>query len=133
MIENLGLSDNVFLCGHTKQPELVLQAADCFVLPSVSHESCPAVLAQALACGLPLITSDFGPLAEVNKDSDMGVVVPMCDAAGLSEAIQHMQCDYPAYRKKVIEKRQSIYKSLSIESMIEKTLNTYAALLTIPE
>jgi glycosyltransferase involved in cell wall biosynthesis len=40
-----------------------------------------------MACRLPLITSDFGPLPEINVDGETGLVVPAGDVHALAKAI----------------------------------------------
>jgi glycosyltransferase involved in cell wall biosynthesis len=87
LIGDLGLAEHVFLRGYVENPEDVLRAADCFVLPSGSHESCPAVVPEAMACGLPVITSDFGPFPEINVNGETGIVVPAGDVKALACAI----------------------------------------------
>lgn len=82
-----GVSEQIDFRGHVEDPETYLRMSHCFVLPSVSHESCPAVVPEAMACGLPVITSDFGPLPEININGETGIVVPCRSADGLASAI----------------------------------------------
>lgn len=56
-IGSLGISDNVKLLGFRKDVADLLQAADCFVMPSI-HEGLPFVLVEAQAAGLPCLISD---------------------------------------------------------------------------
>ena len=120
-IAELGIGDRVFLPGHTDEPLRVLQNADCFVLPSVSHESCPAVLAQAMACGLPLVTSDFGPLAEINRNEKTGIIAPMRDVDGLCDAIRRIIRDED-FRSMAGQNGYAFaHNHLSIASMVHKT------------
>lgn len=91
MAHNLGIESTVNFRGHVENPENYLKKADCFVLVSVSHEGSPFVLAEAMAAGLPLVTSDYGPLPEINIHNETGLVVPMCDSKGLAGAIRLLQ------------------------------------------
>lgn len=92
-IDGHHLGDRVTLCGHVENPELFLKGADCFCLPSVSHESCPAVVLEAMASGLPVITSDFGPLPEINIHGETGLVTPAGDAEKLAQALRRLMDD----------------------------------------
>lgn len=85
-----GVGEQVEFRGHVEDPEVQLRQAHCFVLPSVSHESCPAVVPEAMACGLPVVTSDFGPLPEINIHNETGMVVPARDVNALAEAIRRL-------------------------------------------
>jgi glycosyltransferase involved in cell wall biosynthesis len=57
--KQLGLSDRVHFIGFQNQTNLpaVYCAADLFVLPS-EYDACPAVVCEAMLCGLPVILSD---------------------------------------------------------------------------
>jgi glycosyltransferase involved in cell wall biosynthesis len=57
--EQLGLSDRVHFIGFQNQTDLpaIYCAADLFVLPS-EYDACPAVVCEAMLCGLPVILSD---------------------------------------------------------------------------
>jgi len=57
--EQLGISDRVHFIGFQNQTQLpaVYCSADLFVLPS-EYDACPAVVCEAMLCGLPVILSD---------------------------------------------------------------------------
>jgi glycosyltransferase involved in cell wall biosynthesis len=93
LAHSLGVESIVNFRGYIDNPVDYLKQADCFVLASVSHEGSPFVLAEAMAAGLPLITSDFGPLPEINIQNETGLVVPTGDSRALSKAIRRMQSD----------------------------------------
>ncbi|MGD1945215.1 MAG: glycosyltransferase [Croceivirga sp.] len=62
LIEELDLQDRVFLLGHQTNPFKYLKSADLFVFSS-NHEGFPNVLLEAMACGLPILSTncDSGP------------------------------------------------------------------------
>jgi len=121
------ISERVKLPGHTEDAAEALRAADAFVLPSVSHESCPAVLAQAMATGLPLITSDFGPLAEVNRHEQSGLVFPAGNASALADAIRRLT-DHPEEAEQMgCRALKRARAHLSLDQMIDQTLRLYGS------
>jgi teichuronic acid biosynthesis glycosyltransferase TuaC len=63
-----------------------LSAADVFVL-ATSNEGWANVLLEAMACGLPVITTDVGGNREVVCSPQLGTVVPFGDPIALSEAL----------------------------------------------
>ena len=81
------LSECVDLPGVTDQLPAEMKAADCFVLSS-EMESFGIVIVEALACGLPVISTDapFGP-REILEDGRFGTLVPVKDAPALAKAM----------------------------------------------
>jgi glycosyltransferase involved in cell wall biosynthesis len=125
LIDKYEIKERVFLPGHTESPLVALQQADCFVLPSVSHESCPAVLAQAMACGLPLITSDFGPLAELNQHGVTGLVFPAKNVHALAESINEIVSNHPMRENFSRAARRFALESLTEMEMVDATISLY--------
>ena len=83
-----GLEDVVLFLG-TMPPEqlrLPLSAADLFVL-ATRNEGWANVFLEAMACGLPVVTTDVGGNAEVVSGPELGAVVPFGDQRALREAI----------------------------------------------
>jgi len=77
---------NVELLGQLPPSEIVplMQGARFLMLPSVCYENFPLAVAEAFACGLPVIASLLGSMAEIIKDGDTGMHVTPGDAAGLA-------------------------------------------------
>lgn len=63
-----------------------LSAADVFVL-ATSYEGWANVFLEAMACGLPIVTTDVGGNAEVIAGETLGILVPFGDGARLEAAI----------------------------------------------
>jgi glycosyltransferase involved in cell wall biosynthesis len=87
-----GMSDRVHLVGPQPQDVLVdwYGASDLFCLPT-SREGSANVLLEALACGLPCITTPVGGNPEIIADPDVGVLVP-AEAPALAKAIAASLC-----------------------------------------
>jgi len=70
-----------------------LQQASVFVLASI-HDGFGMVIAQAMACGLPVIATEATGIRELITDGVEGIVVPAPpDAQTLAEAIDNLLCD----------------------------------------
>jgi len=87
-VARLGLGDTVRFLGSLppdalKQP---LSAADVFVL-STRNEGWANVFLEAMACGLPVVTTDVGGNREVVDRESLGFVVPFGDAEALETAL----------------------------------------------
>jgi glycosyltransferase involved in cell wall biosynthesis len=81
-----GLANDIVYTGFREDVRAVLSAMDVFVLSSVL-ESCPVVLLEAMAMGVPVVTTDVGAASELVLHSRTGFVVPTRDADAIAEAV----------------------------------------------
>jgi len=87
-VARLGLADRVHFLGPLLPAELKwpLSAADVFVL-ATGNEGWANVFLEAMACGLPVISTDVGGNAEVVCREDLGIIVPFGDSVALRQAL----------------------------------------------
>lgn len=87
-VARLGLAGRVHFLGVLPPDELKwpLSAADVFVL-ATRNEGWANVFLEAMACGLPVVTTDVGGNREVVCRPELGVVVPFGEAAALHRAL----------------------------------------------
>lgn len=88
LIKELGLEDTVSLPGFIESPWQHFQQAKLFVLSS-REEGLPTVLIEALAQGIPVISTDCpsGP-REILQDGKVGRLVPVDNVEALAQAIR---------------------------------------------
>jgi glycosyltransferase involved in cell wall biosynthesis len=67
----LGIADTVHFAGALPRPAAAFMAADAFLFPTRHEESFGLVVAEAMACGLPVIASHLGATPEVVGDTGM--------------------------------------------------------------
>lgn len=70
-----GVADRVIFAGPTTDPYSFYRAADFFVLPT-RHDPCSLVVLEALAMGLPVISTAFNGATEIMTDGVHGFVLP---------------------------------------------------------
>lgn len=93
MVARLGLRDVVHLLGFLPDVREAFWSADFFVLPSY-YDPCSLVVFEALACGLPVITTSCNGAGELITDGREGYVVTSPNAIGeLATALDHMVDD----------------------------------------
>jgi glycosyltransferase involved in cell wall biosynthesis len=70
-----------------------LRALDLFVLPSYGDEGVPQSIMQAMACGLPVISTPVGGITEAVVADETGLIVPPRDADALAAALLRLMGD----------------------------------------
>ena len=87
-VARLGLAERVHFLGSVAPDALKwpLSAADVFVL-ATRNEGWANVFLEAMACGLPVVTTDVGGNAEVVCRAELGLIVPFDDAPALQRAL----------------------------------------------
>jgi glycosyltransferase involved in cell wall biosynthesis len=87
LVTELELGEWVSLPGFVKDPVSLMARAATFALSSV-REGLPTVLIEALATGVPVVSTDCesGP-REILRGGELGRLVPVGDSAALAEAI----------------------------------------------
>lgn len=87
-VQTLGLQARVKFLGPKPHHQLaeILSAADVFVL-ATSNEGWANVFLEAMACGLPVVTTDVGGNKEVVVSAEHGTVVPFGDQDALQAAL----------------------------------------------
>ena len=105
-IEELNLQNCVELPGPKPQHEIrkYLAAGTVFVLPSVidpegGRDNLPTVIMEAMATGLPVVSTGIGGIPEMVIDNETGVLVSAGDADGLADAIDRVIIDLALAKK----------------------------------
>ena len=88
LVSELGLSDEVKFFGSITEKEVVAEygKAQVFVLSS-EEEPAPQVIAQAMAAGLPVVSTSVGGIPFLVKDGQNGFLVPPGNVERLAEKI----------------------------------------------
>jgi glycosyltransferase involved in cell wall biosynthesis len=81
------LSKEIIFTGSVENVEEYLQAADLFVFPS-QREAFGISVAEAMACGLPVVTTDIEGLSDVVGTGDTACLVPVDDESAFFDATE---------------------------------------------
>jgi glycosyltransferase involved in cell wall biosynthesis len=118
---SLQLNDRVTFTGMLQGQELVNElASGDFLVVSSNYENMPVVILEALACGLPVASTDVGGIAEI-VDLSKGLLIPPHETDLLAEIIETMLRLYKNYDANTL--RDSIIKKFSNEA-VGKLLNS---------
>ena len=89
-ISNLGIENHVTLTGDRQDIPEVLGLLDVFTLPTFTHEGLPRSILEAMAMGLPVVTTDIRGCREAVLQEKTGLIVPSQDSDRLAEALAIM-------------------------------------------
>jgi glycosyltransferase involved in cell wall biosynthesis len=94
-VHRLGLDETVELRGHLDADDLAAAyaAADVFVLPTALSEGFPTVLAEAMAAGLPIVTTATRGAVDHLRNERNAIFVPAHDPPALAGAVERLLTD----------------------------------------
>jgi colanic acid/amylovoran biosynthesis glycosyltransferase len=120
-IDDLDLASEVRLVGQIAPAEVIdrLRSADLFVLSSHEEGIANAAL-EAMAAGLPVVTTNAGGMAEAIRDGVDGYVVPVRDIPVLADRIEGLLSD-PSLRERMGRSaRQRCIDDFSLDRQVEQ-------------
>jgi glycosyltransferase involved in cell wall biosynthesis len=126
-IDQLNLQDRVALSGAKPQREVRqrLAVARVFVLPSVvdaegGMDNLPTVIMEAMATGLPVISTDIGGIPEMVVQNETGFLVRADDAGALAGAIEKVIDDRPFAQRLGEAGYERVQRLFSIEKNVQE-------------
>lgn len=121
--KELGLGKHVFFVGKKYGQDLVAeyQQANAFVMFS-NFENQPCVILEAMSCGLPIVSSSVGGIAEI-IDEKIGTLVAARDEQGLEQAMLNMYRDSKEYDNDLI--RKIAEEDFAYPAVCSKFMNFY--------
>jgi glycosyltransferase involved in cell wall biosynthesis len=132
---SLGLNDRIRFIGQVPHEELLNRYAkgdvSIVVLSSVKlgeyiHEGVPVCLIEAMAYGVPVVSTNTGAIPEL-LSSGGGLLVPDKDAPALADAIRTIVCDEETRRHLVKQGRQVVEAEYDVRlttgSLVEQMAN----------
>jgi glycosyltransferase involved in cell wall biosynthesis len=102
-----------------------MQAADCFVCPSIWQEGAGAVNFEAMACGLPDLASRIGGIPELVQDGRNGFLFTPGDHRELAERIGRLSRDPELRARMGQEARAIMVERFSVSSLLTEHLGVY--------
>lgn len=124
LAHKLGIADRVQFVGPQKQVKPYYGAADAFALPTL-YDPFPNAALEALACGLPLLTSRSCGAAELVEESINGHLCDALDEAALTAALERLATNAATMRQAA----RAAAETLPIEAMTERLMALYRRIL----
>lgn|GEM_PF-125016 len=128
LAQRLGVAERVRFLGRREDVPELLAACDLFALPSLYEGSSLAVL-EAMAAGIPIVSSAIGGTDELIEDGRSGLLVPPGDAEALAAALRRA-LGKPALRMEMAARaRERVEAGLRREQMARRVTDVYRDLL----
>lgn len=120
---NLNLSDNIHFLGYRRDIPEILHISDAFILTS-RREGLPRAMMEAMAGGLPIITTDIRGNRDLVQGGTNGLLIHIDDIEETTKAIKRLMED-EKLRMDMGNKSQIIIRDFSVDAIIGKMKEIY--------
>jgi glycosyltransferase involved in cell wall biosynthesis len=120
----LKLEKHVHMAGLQADVRPYLAASDIYMMSSI-FEGLPIALLEAMACGLPIITTDAGGIKEVVRHEIEGLVCNVDEPKKLTDFANRLITEISLRQQLAINARLRIVKDFSMRKMVDELENLY--------
>ncbi len=136
LIAELDVGDRIKLLGWKRQEEVVglVKRADILLAPSVTskdgdQEGIPVALMEALAQGLPVLSTYHSGIPELVQDGESGFLVPERDVDALAEKLKHLVKHQEIWARMGRAGREYVERYYNIDRLNDQLVQLYRRLL----
>ena len=122
-VHQLALDDKVVFLGEIADVPNLLAQCDAFVLSS-DYEGLPLTLLEAMAAGLPIISTNVGGVSDIVINEENGLLVPSKNCDMLADSMDRLISDLEL-RKKLLNNAPKMARQYDISSFIDKYTSLY--------
>src|SRR4030095_4970625 len=122
LAKDLGIDQDVKFYGEQESFVEILSVADLFLMPSQS-ESFGLSALEAMACGVPVVSSNAGGLPELNLHGETGYIAEIGDVDKMAEYAVNLLRDprkYKIFSENALERATTLFSSEKIIPEYEK-------------
>jgi glycosyltransferase involved in cell wall biosynthesis len=132
-VRDAGLDGRVTLTGEALKQEAIpdfMEGGDVYCLPCVwasdnDVDGLPQMLMEAMACGLPAVSTDLVGIPDLVIDGQTGLLVPPEDATALADALQRMAGDPALAQRLAAAGRAHVITDFDLGTCLEPLLDQY--------
>ena len=114
----LNVADRIHMLGTRHDTPRIVSALDVFSLCSL-NEASPVSILEALACGVPVVSTDVGSVSESVIEGKTGHLVPSEDVDAFAAAVSRLLADPQQCREFGAAGRALVLRSGSLDSMVK--------------
>jgi glycosyltransferase involved in cell wall biosynthesis len=134
MRKALGLEDHVRMPGpvsHNELPDIFsdhdIFAAPCVIAPGGQRDGIPNAVIEAMAFGLPVISTEVNAIPEIVRNGESGILVPQRDACALAEAVLRMSADPEEARRMAANGRRLVMELFDEGTNVRRLRDMFAS------
>jgi len=122
------IEEQVLFTGVVRNVPEYLQASDLFVFPT-EDDAFPSSIVEAMACGLPTVTTPVGAIKNIVTDGETGLLIQPGNSEQLFQALDVMLSDRLLASRLGIAANQAVQELYSTETVTKKYLALFQALI----
>lgn len=130
-LTQLNLSDCFTCPGNIDNVAEWMQAMDLFVLPSYANEGVPQSIMQAMACGIPVISTPIGSITEAVSDGETGLIIPAQNADRLASSISTLIGNEELRRRYGANAREKAMHQFGKDRMLDRMQEVFDSVLPV--
>lgn len=123
-VEAAGLTEVTHLPGARNDISAVMRRFDVFALSSIA-EGTPVTMLEAMASGLPVVSTRVGGIPDLVRDGSTGMLVPASDPQALAHALARYVVDPKLARSHGRAARKDVEQRYSLGAMLASYLALY--------
>jgi glycosyltransferase involved in cell wall biosynthesis len=127
MARDLGLSPRVHFLGWRDDLEAILPELDMVICCS-RNEGTPVAVIEAMAAGVPVLSTDVGGVGDLLTHGETGWLVPAGDPAGLARGIRDLLADPERRGRMVAAARPAALEAHGADGLMRRIEALYTAL-----
>lgn len=122
LAKRAGLGERFHLVGPMADPVPYYAAADALILPTI-YDPFPSTVIEALACGLPVVTTTGCGARDIVRRLDPALAVDAFDSGGMTHGLR--RAFELAARPSTANAARTIAEPFDIETMVQRMLSVY--------
>ena len=132
LVAELGLGDRVTFAGGRREDEVraLLDEAELFVLPSVvgadgDMEGIPIALMEAMASGIPVVTTRLSGIPELVRDGETGILAEPAEPESLARALAGTLADPDAAEQRTHRARAVVEAEFALQRSADELVELF--------
>jgi glycosyltransferase involved in cell wall biosynthesis len=137
LVVELGLEARVEFAGALREEEVraLLADADLFVLPSIiaangDMEGIPVALMEAMAIGLPVVTTELSGIPELVRDGETGWLARPADPDSLARTVAAALSDPDEAARRALAGRELVEREFDLQASAAELIEAFSGVLS---